>query len=112
MPFFKAPSIKRLEEALNISREQAKLVRASIHNANLNGRSIEVAMDIIDKTIETHGVEAINQSDLWDKFWCECRYLYCNAGDTYCPTIIYDTLKECFILASWGDLVERNNKII
>jgi len=112
MAFFRAPSIKRLTESLNITREQAKLVRASIHNANLDGMSIQTAMDIIDKALETHGVEVIRQEDIWNKFWCDARYVYCNTGETYCPTIVYDVDIEQFLLTSWGDLVERNNKII
>lgn len=41
-----------------------------------------------------------------DGYWFDCRAVYLNTGDTYNTTILFDTKKDRFYLASMGDFVE------
>ena len=49
-------------------------------------------------------------SEQVDRYYFDIHLLYVNMGDTYVPTIIYDTLKELWYCCSWGDIVENDPK--
>jgi hypothetical protein len=53
----------------------------------------DLRMTVIDDLLETHGVEGDENIE------------YCNAGDTYAPTICY--YQGRFVVSSWGDIIER-----
>lgn len=60
----------------------------------------ELIMHAIDATIETFGVESAGGNG-------ECYHFdYCNAGDTYATTVIYDRQSGEYMIGCWGDLVE------
>lgn len=68
-----------------------------------DARKPETRMHAIDALLGTHGTEA-----LWGKDSCTIPAAeYCNNGDTYALTILYDYVKGCYRLTSWGDFVER-----
>jgi hypothetical protein len=117
----------RLAEALQISEETAArivdLVRERIdyreHPAvvawarechhdpreSLNARP-ECIMRAIDAELKTYGVEPIRGNHV-DRYWDDCQAIYCNTGDTYAATILYDTHDGKYRLTSMGDFVER-----
>jgi len=49
----------------------------------------------------TYGVETINS---------EYPLSYVNTGDSYRPTILWDSKTKLFHAVSWGDLIERHYK--
>jgi len=69
-------------------------------------RELDPALKEIDRLIGTHGVEAIRGDAHVDNYFYDVVALYCNAGDTYTTTILYDTDRNRFYVTSWGDWVE------
>jgi hypothetical protein len=66
----------------------------------------ELIMAALDAELNTSGVEAI-----WGEGSCTWPVAtYCNAGDTYSPTILHDAGAGRFRLTTYGDWVERNEK--
>ena len=63
----------------------------------------EVRMLALDALIGTHGTEAI-----WGSDPLAPVAEYCNAGDTYDTTILYDYTRGRYVLTSWGDWVEAH----
>jgi hypothetical protein len=105
--------LKRLEELL---RQQdahhpiiaAKIIRRFMQDAT-GPKMIDVALDGINDVLQGYGVEGIPDAG-WHNYYCSTGLLYVNMGDTYTPTVIYDTRKSRWIIGSLGDLVERNEK--
>jgi len=64
--------------------------------------------EAINEAMGGHGIESIRQKDYLVGYYADTRYLYVNRGDTYDITLVYDTESDKFIVASWGNLVERN----
>ena len=117
-------SIERLTRDLAITPEQAEKIRDLIrgriladdeslpktarwiascyHRPDL--QSPETIMHAIDEVLETSGTEAIFADN-----WAVTRPVmeYCNAGDTYAPTIVYDYPRGRYLITTYGDWVER-----
>lgn len=72
-------------------------------------------LEAINKLLGTFGTEAI-RGDWQNGYWCDIVAAYCNAGDTYALTVIHVRGEGSwneqgrFIISSWGDWVERNEK--
>lgn len=60
------------------------------------------AREAVDSIIGTYGVEHLGLH----KRAGEHAY-YCNAGDTYAPTVLFTGLR--MYVGAWGDLVERGH---
>lgn len=71
-------------------------------------RAVDAVLDAFDQAIGGHGVEAIRGTDCWDPYYGDIALLYVNRGDSYTPTLVFDTRAGCFRCRAWGDLVERN----
>ena len=109
------PSVKTLQARLFISRDKARAVRAAMEhyrrgdydnsNAHPSFAVYEVMQDI-DKILETCGVEYIHGSgnDSMQGLY------YCNTGDTYKTTVVFDEKTERFRVSSWGDIVEKQER--
>lgn len=63
--------------------------------------SPETRMHAIDGILGTCGTEAI-----WGRSCTQPVAEYCNTGDTYACTILYDYTAGKYRLMSWGDWVE------
>jgi hypothetical protein len=111
------PSVKTLRTAFGIDRETACTIREAMElpqgldsRSAEHGWAIEQAMCAISGLLDMHGVESLRAdeySDLpHDAFWWDTVALYCNAGDTYVATIVYDVLRGTFRVTSFGDWVE------
>jgi len=83
-------------------------IRAAIENAHTH-EQVDKALDSINQLLHGYGVEAIRGKFI-DNYYQDINLLYVNLGDTYIPTIIYDTKKERFLVCSWGDIVESQPK--
>ena len=70
---------------------------------NMPRGNIESALILIDKLIETHGLEHLQcQNEQGYKIDVD----YCNAGDMYANTLYYSTADSEFSVGTWADLVE------
>lgn len=105
----RSASIKALSEWLRITPAQARELKDAI-DAGSRGRRAEDAMRLADRLMEASGVEAIEGEDWIDGFYGNIVATYVNTGDTYNPTLLHESKTGRFILTSWGDWVERNEK--
>ena len=115
----------RLVEFLAITDDQAdqviRLIRSQIHPFDYpgvarwadqcyhtpSGNAPETIMKAIDEVIGTCGTEAI----FADEFSCTRPvFEYCNTGDSYAGTIAYDYARGKYLLTSYGDWVEKNDR--
>lgn len=128
------PSSKRLQEALRLTAEQAKLVRAIGHAADdedvlptiIEGsvpetaayvrsmhsdpyRShmwrVTVALHAMNVIIGTHGVEPLGPPSGGSY---APPYEYLNTGDTYGTTLIYRRRTDTVSIGDWGSIAERH----
>jgi hypothetical protein len=116
-PIMNTPSIETIMErlaeplrkpALINPKRAARLIKAYMMGANTASQVGQV-MDAINEILGGYGVEAIRDNK-WDSYYCDIGVLYVNMGDTYVPTVIYDTRKGAWMVCSWGDLVEAQPK--
>lgn len=100
-----APSLKSFK-LLTITRGQAESLRREIHAATTSDHAkIDSILSLANDYMNAHGTESIRGREVV-KHYGDINLLYVNTGDTYYPTLIYDTYKQRFIVSSWGDLVE------
>lgn len=70
-------------------------------------RRQELILAACDAILETHGTEAIHAEGAHvDSYHFDIVACYCNTGDSYAATILYDTARDRFVVTSWGDWVE------
>ena len=69
-------------------------------------RGVSEALDLANQILGGYGVEKIESEEAWDNYHGNAVALYVNTGDTYNPTLIYDTEEEEFYLTDWGSWVE------
>ncbi len=101
-----------ISAALNLSREYEndKNVAAEIRIVAEN-YEVETAMTKINEILKYYGVEAVRSYKKWHgSFWQNTMALYCNAGDTYDTTVIYDVEKKKYLITSVGDWIEKYGK--
>jgi hypothetical protein len=68
---------------------------------------IRQILTAVDEVLEGYGVEDL-QGGFFDKHYQDIQALYVNFGETYTTTIIYDLMKEKFLVSSSGVFVESN----
>lgn len=122
---FTAPSERRLMDELGVDRETAKQIRGLIRG-EIEPESIErvrqysdscyhipgfltLTLEALNVILQGHGIEAIRGRYV-DRYWDDIQFEYVNMGDTYIPTIGYDTERKRFVLTTWGDFVEHNRR--
>ena len=104
------PSVKTIIERLGTrcnSKETAGRIRALM--AATSHKEIDQALDSMNNLLGGYGVEALRDTD-WGQYYNDIGLLYVNVGETYAPTILYDTRLEKWIVGSWGDYVEHYYK--
>jgi hypothetical protein len=67
-------------------------------------------IEYANRVVHGHGVEEIRGTKSTSKFWTDAVAVYVNTGDTYTPTILYDTIKRKFYLTDYGSFVEKHDK--
>lgn len=90
-------SVKALQDVHHVDKATADKVREVWHTV-ANRKN---AREQIDALIGTHGVEYLGTN----KRTGDAVY-YCNAGDAYATTVIFQGLH--MRVGCWGDLIERN----
>ena len=69
-----------------------------------------VTIEAINEVLGGYGIESIRNESNWvSHYWQDTCFLYVNMGDTYTPTILYDTRKDRYIVSDFGTVVETNN---
>jgi hypothetical protein len=86
----------------------AKIIRTIMRNM-LSPKDVDDCLKLIDSVLQGHGVESL-QGDYVDGYFQRTNVLYCNMGDTYASTILYDTKMQRWYCCSWGDFVEYNER--
>lgn len=84
-----------------------KLAR-KYNKKNLTGDQAADAMVGLNDMLNGYGVEAVRGKSEKGGFWGNILFIYVNMGEAYENTIIYDTEKEEFVAATWGDYYEEN----
>jgi hypothetical protein len=129
------PSVKRLVDCLNVSIDDAKLIRSIGHECKQGGhlrslidakcpetaqyvRSLHndpyhtfgwrrtIALHAMDCIVGTCGVEGLGPPD--DRDGYAPPYEYLNTGDTYAMTLVYCRATDSISLHSWGDIAEKH----
>ena len=73
--------------------------------------SDELKMNAINQVLEGYGIESVCTSKWKNGYWCDILCTYVNMGDSYIPTVIHHR-KHGFIVASIGDIIEKNKHVI
>jgi hypothetical protein len=112
-------TVARLVERLQITEEQAQriigVIRGKVSPFEVPSTAAwrkqcyhdpdpakpETRMHAIDGILGTFGTEAI-----WGRSCTQPVAEYCNTGETYDSTILYDYVNAKYRLTSWGDWVE------
>jgi len=88
----------------NITPELARAVDKARRGATTH-RGIDAALELANKAVNGFGVEAIRGA--WhDHYYQDIVALYVNTGDTYSPSVVYDTVADKFYAVDWGTFVE------
>ena len=109
------PSVKtimtRLEEPIRNQAELSPKQTAERIRHFMMDDDVDFALERINTLLGGYGVEAIRDHD-FSRYYGDIGLLYVNMGDTYTPTVCYDTRKEKWLVCSWGDIVEKDGRFI
>lgn len=107
----RAPKVNTLARHLRIAEVSAEQIRDAIVRANAHDlRSVDRALDRVNTILKGFGVEAIEAERVFDPYYQHIALLYVNLGETYQPTIYFNTVSSTFNVGSWGDWVEANDR--
>ena len=73
--------------------------------------SDELKMHAINQVLEGYGIESVRTSKWKNGYWYDILCTYVNMGDSYIPTAIHHR-KHGFMVASIGDVIEKNKHVI
>ena len=96
-------------ERLKIPEWKAKVVNVLTKEHASSHSDVDDILGIIETLLEGYGVEPL-KGDHVDNYYMDINILYVNLGDTYTPTVLYDTLLNRFFICSWGDYIESKPK--
>lgn len=106
---FTVPSKKRMRSFFHwmsdgdISRLHSLLKSVS------TSRQADDAMEKANSIMEGYGTEAIRGKYV-SFFWQDAVAVFVNMGDTYDPTLLFDTVKDRFMVTTLGDFVESKQR--
>jgi len=76
-----------------------------------DAKTIDGALELLNKEFKGYGVEPVRGRNWGGHYYQDINLLYVNKGDTYEPTVIYDTQKDSwYVGTSWGNIVESDMK--
>ena len=82
-------------------------VRKMEREAHNKHRDETLVMEALDECLNCFGVEC-SEGRYIDHYHQNIQIEYLNLGDSYDTTIIYDNERQCYVLDSWGNFVERH----
>jgi hypothetical protein len=101
-----AANAKNIQEWLGLDAPAAKYLASVVKNEN----DPDVTLEAANTLMNAHGIEAIRGDYHVDNYYYDIVALYVNTGDTYNGTLLYETDKDRFLVTTFGDWVERNEK--
>ena len=108
----KTVSVTGIQDALDISREAAAVVKAFFAlYPKYDERDI---LDHLNSFLDhyppwSYGVENIREER--DPYSGEVLYSYVNRGDTYTATVFFCHTKKKFFVSTLGDIVEHDRRL-
>ena len=104
MTAYRSPSVETITRYLRIDPRAAKGIKIAMIE-----KEPDTVLGFANRVMNGHGVEAIRSEYAWiDGYYQNTVALYVNMGDTYAPTVLYDTAKNTFYVTSWGDWYEHS----
>jgi len=104
MGTIRGPSIEMMIKMLGIKKHQAKTLKDYMRTGD-----VDRTLDLANTVLEGFGVEAMRDESIWaGNYYGSIGMLYVNLGDSYVPTLCYDTRKRQFIACCWADWAEKN----
>jgi hypothetical protein len=104
-----AVNVKNVMEWFGVDDVAARHIANNVRNAQ-DAEDVDIVLDLVNEYIRGHGVEAIRGDYHVDNYYFDIVALYVNTGDAYSPTLLYETDTDRFMLTTWGDWVERNER--
>ena len=95
-----------LRKSILSPKETAAIILYYMKAAANSPTNIDIALDEINALISGYGVEVLTDNQ-WDRYYANAGVLYVNQGDSYAPTVCYDTRKQRWLICSWGALIEN-----
>lgn len=95
-------------KCLKLTPEYAKLLQSAINTVDLdNDKEINRVLKTANQLLNGYGVEGLRDERAWvDHYYQDFIALYVNLGETYTPTVVFDTENRKFYVTSWGDFYE------
>ena len=88
-------------------KDGKKLLSEINFDQKLSFDDIYNIMKTANKILHGYGIEAIHDEDIFvSKYYQDIVAEYINMGDSYVPTLLYDTREGKFDIISYGDFVE------
>ena len=119
------PSVNTIERRLGVDRSTALKARKLLdgrldpdtfesvqqwvsrcYNPPSRQDRVEVALN---ELLDMYGVESI-QGEWVDRYYGHTVAIYLNTGDSYLPTLLFDTDKERWYVTSVGDWIEAEER--
>lgn len=118
------PSVDRIESVCGVDRATAIKIRRVIDGRDdplkygpvaewwlscyHEPRKLDAIEHAVDHLLSTHGIEAISADSgaPWSYYYGDIVALYCNTGDSYGGTMLYDIERGVWYATSWADWVE------
>jgi hypothetical protein len=89
--------------------QEYRKVEAWVRQCHNEPRSEEMKLCACDEILNTCGTEAIRAPDYHiDHYHLDIVAVYCNTGDSYAKTILFETERARFVITSWGDWIESS----
>jgi hypothetical protein len=103
------PTLQEMRELFEYYRFDDAGQRASkLHKKMESSSDEEKVMKLADELLEMHGIEAVHVPEYQvDRYYYDVVAVYVNTGDTYLPTLIYDTENSRYSIEGWGDFLEQ-----
>jgi len=107
----RAPSAEVLAQYLQIDSARAEKLRGVIRAAHAGTpESVERALNKASVLLGGYGVEPIEADHHVDSYYRHYVLLYVNRGDSYSPTVYFNTDTRTFGVGTWADWVDRNQR--
>lgn len=119
-------TLGNISTLLNVDKERARIIKKLIKGdiapetfSNVKTwvnqcfnypKHLEMIQEALNQVLGAYGTEPVENYDNWiNSFYHYINYIYCNNGDIYQNTIIFDTEKEVFFINSVGNILEALN---
>jgi hypothetical protein len=73
-------------------------------------KTVDKILEHADTLMNANGIEAIRGAFHGDSYYQDIVALYVNTGDTYEPTLLFNTVTGGFVVTTFGDWVETYSK--